>query len=508
MKYRNKYAAGDNIKDIILDINGVSDSWDRQVIVSAAEYERMLKNVPIDLGDVLKYGNVFIYGDHDADGLTATAIAKMYTGAECTVLQRSSGHAFNYDQIKGSIGKDRTILVLDCGINDHKAIAEARRDGHTVIVVDHHRIESKTDGIVNIHPELCIGGFHEYSGSGMTYKLMVHLFGNKDGAIQNAAIGTVCDVMPIVDENRKIVRDGLADMNKNPLPNIAALRVKMDKRGPFTEQDLGWTIGPMINSCARTNNIQVALDWFLSDNMSVSYDAAEQMIRLNEERKKTSALFLRKAEESGIVYDGRCVIAVVNDLNPGYTGLIAQQLGTDRRKPAIVISVTDDSISASCRSMGAFDCNSLADYCADHLSGSGGHKGASGMRIKPGKVSDFYMSVIDYSETIPVVQEQEIVADLYLDISDIPLIYEDYISMAPFGQRFRKPIFVSEFKINKLTSLGQTGTHAKFTNKGIDCMGFGMMSKLDKYETGTTIRSTYEIESPGKVILRHIYNDD
>jgi len=498
-----KYTYKDsNIIDLILHKNGITDDFSGSIIVGKAEQARtMLRDYEADTLAALIDGSfdILIYGDYDADGICSTAIAKRYIpGSRYIIPERRDGYGITNKAVPLILhDAPDLLLTVDCGINAQDAVEHIKKAGINVIVTDHHiynKAVAPMDCLI-VHPDVNNVGFNGYSGSGVIYKALSQLYGNDNAALQLAAVGTICDVMPMLDENRKIVRDGLELIRYDPLPAIKALLDKARRPHRYvTESDIGFYVGPMINAAGRMGNANLAAQLFASRDQSEINILAGKLADLNDQRKEITTELANQAKQN-IVYLNSIVIAKVESMNSGMLGLIAMELAKTYKVPAILINESDGRLSASCRSHGEFNCHAMISACSEYLDAGGGHKGAAGMSIKPEKYGQFIEAAIDFAESTTKYTTQQVMADIGIDIMQIPDVASDVLSLRPYGSKFSQPTFASAFIIDEIGPIGKNNdSHTKISvGESVELLWFNQPFNQVYLASGDFVVCSYEI---------------
>lgn len=359
-----------------------------------------------------------IYGDYDADGITGTALLVSVlrsVGGHVTSFLPSrhhDGYGFTPAALERCIaeGEPDLLVTADCGTNAHEAVAQATTAGIDVLVTDHHEISGEpVDAHAIVNPKL--GEREEtrhLAGVGVAFKLC-HGF-VKEGLRRSdprlaaldlrdwldiVAIGTVADIVPLLGENRTLVRHGLQRLNATQRPGLRSLMDVAGISGRIDCYHVGFVIGPRINAAGRMDSAEPALELLLTDDVARARELAALLDRRNRERKSTEDAV---ADEAAGEVDSRFVaerdfgIVVAREgWHLGTVGIVASRLVRRYNRPCVVIGFEDgeDDGRGSCRSVPGLDLMEVLAECADLLDSYGGHKAAAGLHLSKSCLREF-----------------------------------------------------------------------------------------------------------------------
>lgn len=416
-----------------------------------------------------------ICGDYDADGITASAILYLmlqYLGALQVTVRLPKRYSEGYGLSMAVIDEteEGLLITVDNGIAAAKEIHKAKVKGLEVIVLDHHlpsRILPPADVLVDPHVNPDSNAFCDYCGAGLAYKLAELLIENETVLTQLAAlaaIGTVADVMPLIGENRVLVRRGLQAMKDGRVP--LGLKALMETITLYSvdEHAIGFQLGPMLNAPGRLRDdgAMLPLQVLISDDYYSARNMAAQMMEDNEKRKILVKEGMQRAytllsEDT----PGHNVPICIHDsgLLAGIAGIVAGRLAEEYRVPAIVLTngKNPEEWKGSGRSYGGVNLKALLDGAADHLLKYGGHEGAAGLSISPDALPDFISSLEHQLADYEKPDESVLYYDLEAKAENIPEIADELEQYAPFGESNPKPVF----KIDKIGLLPQGGAFHK-----------------------------------------------
>lgn len=461
---------------------------------------------------ISKRQKFYIMGDYDADGVTATSIiylALKELSPTTNVFPRlpkrfTEGYGLN-ESIVDEFEAGSFLITVDNGIAAVEAVQKAKDKGITVLVTDHHlqredNVFPNADCIIDPNTDLDTEStFRGYCGAGIAYRIAAELIpgSNKLEYLRAlAAVGTVADVMTLVQDNRNIVIDGLRIMSapqnqKFYDTGLMAILNRLDiLSGPVFAEDIGFKIGPIINAAGRMRDdgAKLAFDTLVSDDEFEANELAKELVEINDDRKELVKKSLLDAEEivtNECLFGDRPMI-IAGDFHEGIVGIIAGRLVEEYRTPVIVLSDTGKGIfKGSGRSCGNIHLKELLDTASDLLVAYGGHAGAVGLTVEEGNLEslrDRLLNNIADPEAAEI--EQQDAYDLEIKADDIPDVYEELEKYAPYGEGNPKIIFkVVDYRLaprrGKFFSKLGDGSIVKFNGKDADAIGFGLW---DKYE--------------------------
>lgn len=418
-----------------------------------------------------------IMGDYDADGITGSVILKK--GLLSLGVDNKDAVIIIPDRIKDGYGakpmhvdmvpwdEKVCLLFVDNGINCIDALERARERGFHVLILDHHTTSAKdapelSESCVDPEAETFLYGeqlsdFDQYCGAGLAFSLMRKLI--SDGRTLNslmcfAAIGTVCDVMPLREENFCIVKYGLraiADKRYSPA-GLYALTMAMNmERARLSAKDLGFSYGPVINAQSRMRGgegVDDVLKLFLYEgDPARKIKAAERLIAANNDRKRdqnTGILVAERLIEEQGLKDSHPLVLYIPDINEGIVGIIAGKISEEFRTPAYVLTDADRDglLKGSGRSYGNYDMADALESARPYLVSGGGHPGACGLSVEKSRLSRMVSAL---QENFPSDYVYEDTDTLYYDIEinarDIDRAVQCLTPMGPFGEGHEDIVF-------------------------------------------------------------------
>ncbi len=458
---------------------------------------------------------IFVYGDYDADGMTSTAIlyrCLKLLDAEVSYFvpnRLNDGYGLSIESLEKLNRRGaEMIITVDCGITSLAEVAFARQQGMQIIVTDHHHLSpSLPDADAIVHPAL---PGHEYPfsglcGAGVTFKLAWALCQRHCGspklpeqyrnflfaAVSLAAIGTVCDVVPLLDENRIIVHHGLNCMRQfaNPGLNHLMALAKCQDKPRLGAEDIGFSIGPRLNAAGRLGQAQLGVELLTCESEERGKALADYIDQLNKNRDSLDRRILRSAhkmiKENHDPANESALVLSESDWHLGVIGIAAGRIAEEFHRPTIMIS-TDPLNNrpgvGSCRTSCGVNLYRALEGCQQHLIQFGGHEAAAGLSIEPGNIDAFREDFCE--QVIEQVSVDELIPDLDIDaealIGHLTLnMMNDLEKLAPFGQDNPRPVLCASAVqlATPARTMGADGRHLdlrlKQYNSTIRAVAFG-----------------------------------
>ncbi|MBO5023652.1 MAG: single-stranded-DNA-specific exonuclease RecJ [Clostridia bacterium] len=455
-----------------------------------------------------KHEKITIYGDYDVDGITSVSIMYMYLdnqGANIEYfipLRDTDGYGLNNTAIKNIADNGtKLIITVDTGITAIEETEYIKSLGMDIVITDHHHCRPELPGayaVVNPQREDCTYPFKELAGVGVAFKLLcaLELYTRNEGLydisiikdmckryIELVTIGTIADVMPLVDENRIIVYMGLSLLEntknlgiKSLFESAGVFSSARDKR-KITSSVIGYTIAPRINATGRISSADRAVKLFLSSSKEEAEYLSEEFCQINKERQDTeTAIFLeavRQIEENKM--NERDVILVLSSdtWHHGVIGIVCSRITEKYNLPSVLISfdackdasVNEDNIGkGSARSIKGLNMAELFAANAELLEKYGGHELAAGLSLKRGNIDAFRKNINKCAREILGDKKPEVTLDIEakLALSDVTITnIDDTMLLEPFGAANPQPLFaVENVKIADMVLLSG-GKHTK-----------------------------------------------
>ena len=440
---------------------------------------------------------ITIYGDYDADGMTSTAIllrCLLLLGANVDFYvphRIDEGYSLNADALRKLAGQGVDVVVtVDCGVASVAEAELAKELGLTLIITDHHQMaDTLPSAAAIVHPGLPNSEypFTGLCGAAVAFKLAWALCqcaseGKKVTerlrsflmqAVGLAAIGTVCDVVPLLDENRILVRYGLGTLKAQPSIGLAALMrsTKLDAKKRLEGEDIGFTIGPRLNAAGRMGQAEIAIELLTTENTQRADVIAKYLDELNIQRQTLERSITRAATKqikaSHDFENAPAFVLVDHDWHAGVIGIVAGRLSEKFHRPVVVIAGDPLGVkpgTGSARSIPGFNLHEALAECSDLLESHGGHAAAAGMKIKQKNVDAFRAAFcrVAAEQIAPTDRSAELLIDGETSLQMLTRQTVEQIEcLAPFGHGNSRPVLcASEVRLSGTPKrMGATGRH-------------------------------------------------
>ena len=433
---------------------------------------------------------IVIYGDYDIDGLSATALlldAFGKFGFEDVDAFIPNRFVEGYGMTMGAVDKVHDmgadlIVTVDTGSLCHAEIAYATSLGIDTVVTDHHNVaETPPPSIAAVNPKFSghTYPFRDLCGAGVAFKLVQALQTELDGLpdgyekwlLDLVALGTVCDIVTLADENRANVYWGLEVLKKQQRPGLKAL---MAVAGVEPEQvnarHLGFGLGPRMNAAGRLETAQHALDMLTVRDGLAALEASEKLEELNAKRRGIQdAIFEEACGQAEKLANDRVLVVSSDGWNHGVIGIVASKLVEKYKKPVFIIGERGEEATGSARSFGDFSAADAVRAADDIIIKGGGHGAAAGVTLATGKIGDFRRRVNEFYDSLQLTnQERYLLPRADVEIDDFSEIDEELVEnlakMEPFGNGNPEPVVkITTASVLSARRMGADGQHVKLT---------------------------------------------
>ena len=459
-----------------------------------------------------------VIGDYDIDGVMATFVLKTALdrcGANVTIQipdRIHDGYGLNQNLIAKAYedGVD-TILTCDNGIAAIEEIAYAKSLGMTILVTDHHEIpyeetngvriykKSVADAIVNPHQKECAYPYKYLCGAAVAWKVVCLLyermgipFTEAEELLENVAFATVGDIMPLTDENRILVKEGIKRIHKTQNVGMKALIAQCGLQPEQIDAfHFGFVLGPCINASGRLDTAKRSLELFFQTNPAFAMQIANELVVLNEERKEMTKegtdAAVRFCEEKDCEKDDVLVI-YLPEIHESIAGIIAGRIREKYYKPTFVLTKAEDGVKGSGRSTEEYSMYEEMCKCQELFTKFGGHPMAAGLSLPEENVSLFREKINALSTLSEADKRQKVRIDvpMPMDYATLELVQEFSI-LAPFGKDNTKPVFADKLiHIKRMSVMGKNRNVLKFSlvtayGKLVTGIYFGDIEKFFSY---------------------------
>lgn len=531
----DNYAQKLNVPSIIAKIllNRGIDTFDKAKLFFRGKMENLYD--PFLLGDMEKAverivraieqkEKILIYGDYDVDGITSVSmlylVLKQLEADVCFYIPHrvQEGYGISTAGIDEAAKQNIDLIIsVDCGITAIKEVEYARQLNMDIIISDHHEPGIQLpDAYAILNPKCKCSKypFQELAGVGVAFKLaqaLIAVMKLDEAVIEEyvdlVAIGSAADIVPLIDENRIFVKEGLKKLNETDRPGLKALlQVAGLLNKPLGTGQIVFIIAPRINAVGRMGNAERAIELFTTRDKNRALEIANLFEIENRQRKNIDEETFRMAqqivEENYNLADHYGLVLDQEGWHPGVIGIVASRVVEKYYRPTIMISFEDDVGKGSARSVSGFDIYLALKQCEDLLIGYGGHKYAAGLTIERHNIEEFRTR---FNEIASQHLDKELLAPKLRIEGEIRLseinsrLYKFLRLLAPFGPQNMRPVFLSQ-KLQVVGTPSIVGNnHLKFKVRQdgvvLDAIGFNLGDLIYRIEPGAgNLDMTYVIE--------------
>jgi single-stranded-DNA-specific exonuclease len=454
---------------------------------------------------ILNKEKILVYGDYDVDGTTGASMLYLFLkelGADVEVYipdRFKEGYGISLKGIEKAREKGvSTMIAVDCGITAINEVEYAKKFGIDVIICDHHEPGEKIPNAYAVLDPLkvtCNYPFKYLSGCGVAFKLVQAIHEKLNVEIDPfqyldyVAIASAADVVPLVDENRILVKYGLELLNSsNPRVSFLALLERAGLRNKkINTWHIGFVIGPRINAVGRLGDATRAVEFLISSDYKDASKWADELHRENEKRQSLDRKAFDEAVEFIESYQlhkkDKVLVLFNEEWHQGVIGIVASKIVEKYHRPTILLTLSDGVLKGSARSIPGFDIYRALRHCENTLLQFGGHKHAAGMVLQREKLDEFKIAINKFAdhELTDDMLVREVTIDAVVDLREVANSIVDYFMLLkkfePFGPENYEPVFLSpEAKIFDVKNFGNN--HLKFKIKvdsiTIDAIGYGL----------------------------------
>ena len=514
----------------ILNNRGIENEKDAEIFMNPSlEYLRdpfLMKDMKKSTERIKKAienkERIYIYGDYDVDGVSSTSILYLYFKSigfpvKYYIPNRlEEGYGINEDAIK-KIHDDGCdlIITVDCGITSVKEVELANELGIDVIITDHHECQSEIPdayAIVNPKQEDCNYPFDMLCGCGVAFKMIQALTDEEEfktsmfDYLEIVTLATICDIVPLIDENRIIVKNGLKLMKEGKNLGLRELiKVCGIETNKIGSSHIGFSIGPRINASGRLGYSYLGVQLFTTDNEDEAKEIANILEGKNIERQMTESKMYKEAEEilssDERFKDDKVLVIAKEGWQHGIIGIVASKLTEKYYKPTILLTIEDGEATGSARSIKGFSIFDALVSCKDLMNKFGGHEQAAGLaldaknidelRVRINEIADYNLSKEDLIENIKVEYE------LKEDSATLDLV-DNLHKLEPFGLSNPSPRFIMrDLLLTNIFKMGKNKQHLKIiveNKKSYECVGFNMAYLADNFQLGDKVDILFQVD--------------
>lgn len=464
---------------------------------------------------VAGHERIAIWGDYDADGMTAivvwvTALRRLGVDPVRYVPSRlAEGYGLSADGLRHLAADGvRLVITCDCGISNAAEVEIARELGMEVVVTDHHLPPAELPravAVVDPHRADCAYPDPDLTGAGLSYKLAAALLArhgaSTDGLAAFAAIGTVADLAPMTGESRAIVRLGLDELARTRHAGLRALlRRSCERPGQPTARDLGYGVVPRINAAGRIADVELAMALLLEEDPMRAEERAEELERVHERRRALTAEAIEVARALADASPGVAPLLVRDDAwAPGLVGLVAGRLADTLARPVAAATLVGNEVRGSVRAPLDFHVAAALEACRVHLTKRGGHAAAGGFSLLPESWPAFVEAFGSLPRPFPTDAAGERqrpgrqVIDLVLTARHLDWEIADQLErLAPYGPGHVEPVIaVTGFQVGDARRVGARESHVALRMlrglETVDAIAFGWDAARGLPEAGMAL---------------------
>lgn len=451
-----------------------------------------MKKAVVRIAKAIKNGEkILIYGDYDIDGIASTTILKEALetiGAHqvtCYIPDRfSEGYGLNTSAVE-KIAKQKVNLVVtvDCGSLSHAEIDLANKLGIDVVITDHHAVapeQPKAVAVINPHRPHNKYPFREFAGVGVVFKLVQALqaefpkelkTGQEKWLLDLVALGTVCDIVPLVGENRSLAYWGLKVLKKTRRAGLKALAatagVDIKKT---TARDLGFGFGPRLNAAGRLQTAKAALELLQVQDPARAFALAGELDSLNTKRRSTQDKIFEQAEKK--VFTDPVIVVSGQNWSHGIIGIVASKLVEKFHRPVFIFEeLPDGKLKGSARTFGDFSIVAAIDHVRNLITSGGGHAAAGGITMDVKNLPRLRAALQKYHASLDLKDQDKFLSpspDASIsDFQDInPNLIKEITQLEPFGRGNEPPVLLTRaVKVIERKTMGANCQHVKFRLK-------------------------------------------
>ncbi len=466
---------------------------------------------------------IIIYGDYDADGVTASTVlhdALVLAGIPAENIEImlpnrfTDGYGMSTKVVQRAVETEvKLVMTVDCGSRNHEIVEQLNTVGVDVIITDHHECaDTLPNAIAVINPkrrdfgvgEESIRQLRDLAGVGVVFKLaqaLVHAGmvpeGQEKWLLDLVLIGTVCDSMRLRGENRRLCYYGFKVLEKTRRAGLKELMLAAGVK-KMNSEAVGFQVGPRLNAAGRMESAELALQLLLAESRPQAAALALQLENLNKARKTQQQAALKEIATRGV--DGGAVMVECGDWHEGILGIVAGKLVEQYHRPAIVLAETSEGYKGSGRSFGEFNLAEALMVCKDYIISGGGHAEACGLRVAKDKIADFRRAINAYYDGLQL-KDQERFLDVKEDlvVADFEQLSLELVAelqkLEPYGVGNEEPIFLlPEVRVIEAAKLGADGKHLRLTvwdqnGKSLKLIQFYAPEEYLKLRGGETINA-------------------
>lgn len=448
---------------------------------------------------------ITVHGDFDVDGVCATTVmvsTLRELGADCDWLipdRIEDGYGLSAGNVEKLATRGTSLLItVDCGVTAVAEVELAKQRGVEVVVTDHHQAGDQLPDCPILHPMLSGYPFEHLCGTAVAWKLSLALGAAEDTDLDLVALATVADVVPLVGENRALVKRGLAEMRRGRRLGLRALMAASKcELSRLDEGDLAFRLAPRINAAGRLYRADAGVELLLTQDEGRAEEIAVELSRANSERRArerevdaAAEAALRELPEQ--LREAPGLVLAGEDWHPGVVGIVASRLVERHHRPAVVISLDGEGGGrGSGRSIPGFNLHAALEACSQHLESFGGHRAAAGLSLRAEDVGAFREAFAAHAAAVLGPEELRRTERVDAMVGGVGLgldLAEEMGQLAPFGMG--NPgvrLMVPSARVSDVRTMGE-GKHARFSLHSGGSRALGVAFGRSSFGVGDTDR--------------------
>ncbi len=519
---RRELGVSDALAQVLVR-RGYGDPAAARAFLSGAEEHppSAFAGIGLAVGTILEHAGrgarLTIHGDYDVDGICSTAILvrtlrELGADVDSFIPDRAEGYGLSLATVERLAARGTELLITaDCAITAVEEVAAARALGMSVVVTDHHqpRADGRLPDAPIVHPAICGYPFAELCATAVAYKLAQALVAASGGEVRAlrrdldlVALATVADVVPLVGENRVLLRRGLRALAASAKPGLRALMaVAGIEPGKLDERSIGFALAPRLNAAGRLYRADAGLELILTEDPARAAQIAEELDTANRERRQIERLIRFEAEAQMAELGERDAYVLSGETwHAGVIGIVASRLVESSGRPVVMLALEGELAKGSGRSVEGFDLLAGLQACDAQLTRYGGHRAAAGMELRREHVESFAAALAAHAGVVLSGRDAAIVerVDAVLGGGDLSMeLAEELRVLAPFG-RGNEPVclMLADASLHDPRPMGE-GRHLRFTvsSRGARAraVSFGQGGRLP-VEEGAPVQATFALE--------------
>ncbi len=457
--------------------------------------------------------SILVYGDYDVDGMTATAVlvkAIRHLGGHAVFYLplRTDGYGVHLHALSQARDQGVNLIVtVDCGVTAVEEVIAAGKMGLRILITDHHEPKDVLPATLIVNPKRhdCEYPFKELAGVGVAFKVATALLGDRRPEIEDellglACLGTIADVVPLVGENRIIVKLGLPLIRKNT--GLAALASAAKLPATLTVRDVACGIAPKLNAAGRLGSAALGVELLLAEDPLEASRIADELLALNAVRKDLEDRVNTEVMATVSEWSSVPPVAVFagEGWHPGVTGVVASRLADRLNIPVVLIAVEGEAARGSARSPYRFNMFRALEQCRSYLTEFGGHRNAAGFVLPAAAIEEFVRTIQEHAATMASDEGPILEIDAQVSFDDITEeLVQEIERLSPWGNGNPQPVFCARnLRVERARLVGKDQQHLKLTvaqgTRRFEAIAFGFGKEMDDIASSPALDLAFQPE--------------